>query len=593
MSVQTEINRLNAIKERIRTNLVAQGVAVPSDAKLEEMATQILSVAGENGQRGTGILKATTSPSAYTTAIGSYTPKYRIALSTLKTQSGVNEVLIGDIIEYSYYHYTIDYLDASYAYISATRVSFRGATGAAGSDYVLTDADKAEIASMVTVEGIPEYWQSALDEGVEAINTALCNAGYNKSAFLFYTDCHWNYGSQRSPSLLKYLYQHTGMNKTFFGGDIVNNEADDYDTMAYLWDWRNQLKGLPNHHSVTGNHDDGNTTNNLFDEKYVYGFLLAAEETPDIVRGKDGLYYYIDSPTEKTRYLFLDTAFQSVYYSDTQKAFVDNALLTTPTGWHIVAIAHIWHDTDYSVTPAVPIGHSLGGAYLLGRFDAYNSRQGEFADCGGWVEFCIGGHTHWDFDSTSEGGIPVLLMETDSKHVRSGLGYTAGTTTENSVSGIIADYDAKTIKVVRIGRGASREVEMTWHEVSYTNILKEVGYKENTRLSASSGFAEREQDGVDLTGYIPVKFGDVLRFKNMTVPQTTTGYGNTIYLFDTSKTGTNSAPVTDLIGVGYWTAVWDEGNLVELKYGGDTGFIRINATNIDDTSIITINEPIE
>ena len=49
MSVQSQIDRLNAIKQRIRTNLVAQGITVPDDAKLEAMAEQILSVAGEDG----------------------------------------------------------------------------------------------------------------------------------------------------------------------------------------------------------------------------------------------------------------------------------------------------------------------------------------------------------------------------------------------------------------------------------------------------------------------------------------------------------------------------------------------------------------
>lgn len=49
MSVQSEIDRLNAIKERIRTNLIAQGVTVPDDTVLSEMAEMILSVAGEDG----------------------------------------------------------------------------------------------------------------------------------------------------------------------------------------------------------------------------------------------------------------------------------------------------------------------------------------------------------------------------------------------------------------------------------------------------------------------------------------------------------------------------------------------------------------
>ena len=52
MSVRTEIERLNAIKNRIRTNLVAQGITVPADTMLDEMATMILSVAGYTPQKG-------------------------------------------------------------------------------------------------------------------------------------------------------------------------------------------------------------------------------------------------------------------------------------------------------------------------------------------------------------------------------------------------------------------------------------------------------------------------------------------------------------------------------------------------------------
>lgn len=50
MSVQSQIDRLNTIKQRIRTNLVAQGITVSEDTMLEAMAEQILSVAGEDGK---------------------------------------------------------------------------------------------------------------------------------------------------------------------------------------------------------------------------------------------------------------------------------------------------------------------------------------------------------------------------------------------------------------------------------------------------------------------------------------------------------------------------------------------------------------
>lgn len=83
---------------------------------------------GAQGVRGSGILSITTAPSGYTTATGGFTPTYRIALSTVKTQSGATSVMVGDQLRYSYYLYPVGYVDASYVYLG-TRVSIRGSTG--------------------------------------------------------------------------------------------------------------------------------------------------------------------------------------------------------------------------------------------------------------------------------------------------------------------------------------------------------------------------------------------------------------------------------------------------------------------------------
>ena len=72
------------------------------------------------------------SSASYTTQTGGFTPKFRIALSTVKTQSGVDEILVGDILIYSYNHYVVGYVDSDYVYVGAA-TSFRGAKGATGS----------------------------------------------------------------------------------------------------------------------------------------------------------------------------------------------------------------------------------------------------------------------------------------------------------------------------------------------------------------------------------------------------------------------------------------------------------------------------
>ena len=306
------------------------------------------------------------------------------------------------------------------------------------------------------------YWQDHLTERCEQIRSVMAEAGWNKSAFLWYTDSHWNYSYQKSPALLKYLYEHTPINKTNFGGDIIAVEGDTAKEMEYLWDWRYQIRDLPNHHSVPGNHDDGNDIEERYSDEYIYSYLLAAEETPDVVRGNEGLYYYIDVPSEKTRYLYLDTATSLGNISEDEKQLIwlRNTLLSTNEDWHIVAISHIWRDVNYHTDPPTDNGFSLGGQICLNEFDLFNAREDIYAECKAKVEFCIGGHTHADGDYRSDGGIPVLLTETDSSVIRSGLEAVPTTITEASVNAIVADYESKLIHVIRIGRGESRTVSL-------------------------------------------------------------------------------------------------------------------------------------
>jgi hypothetical protein len=339
-----------------------------------------------------------------------------------------------------------------------------------------------------TTSSIPDYWQEHLDEKAAQIREAVLTAGRNKSAFFFYSDSHWSndttYTAKMAPTLLKYLCKNTPINKTNFGGDIVSAEGTDVDTMAYLWQWRKLLHGL-NHHSVPGNHDDGNKTNNLFSEQYVYGYLLAPEETADIVRGDGGLYYYMDNPAEKTRYLYLDTAYQGV--TDAQQTFVKSALLSAPQGWHIVAIAHLWYYNDYSSYPPVLNGFDTNAKKLLDMFDSYNARGGEndeYAACGGKVELCIGGHYHLDHAEYTDGGIPVIIVEADALHDRSGTMPKAGTTDEAAVSAVVLDYAQQKVKLIRIGRGADFVVDLTGGgTVTYYSVT---GNLTNASLSADT-----------------------------------------------------------------------------------------------------------
>ena len=93
---------------------------------------EILQELADKAARGTGILPIQTAPSTYTTTVGGFNPKYRIAISTVMSESGVTEVIIGDVLEYDSYHYPVGYVATTYVY-TGERVDFRGAQGATGS----------------------------------------------------------------------------------------------------------------------------------------------------------------------------------------------------------------------------------------------------------------------------------------------------------------------------------------------------------------------------------------------------------------------------------------------------------------------------
>ena len=483
--------------------------------------------------------------------------------------------------------------------------------------------DDEEESGNVSWATVPDYWQTHIDEQVNTVNQAMAAATGGRSAFLFYTDAHWTYNYQKSPKLLKYLCMNTPMKKVIFGGDVIENETD----LSYLDEWREDVSQLPWHHSVAGNHDD--SINDTWTLDTVYDFLLKPEATDDVVRGAN-LYYHIDVAGEKTRYLFLDTATKTgnILNDPAQEAWLKSTLLSTPAGWHIVAVSHIWASVNYDVNPPVATGISMGGQICLDMFDAYNARTGDFAACTGKVEFCIGGHAHVDADYVSTGGIPIILAETDSRNIRNGGSCTSGTITENSVNAIVADYASGVVKVIRIGRGNSRTVQLdgSGSEVvtdydlvaptgNFTNVIKTStetdlvtpyneghGYKNDYRYSSSS-MSERGATGWDITGLFPLKIGDTLRFHNvefMDLDNTGGTYKrNAIWLFngDLSACTQTDHYTPDNLPDDAWNPEYnDKGDIVKMTVpmscSADYAYARVVAKNLTGASVITVNEEI-
>lgn len=348
--------------------------------------------------------------------------------------------------------------DASEVYVNSTFVEVEEWTDT-GISYI----------PHVDTSSVPDYWRAELQKKADEIQIAMEAAGRKKSAFLWYTDAHWQTNAKVSPSLLKYLQDNTPINKINFGGDIINDPSSfTHDKIQYAYEWRQRISSLRNHHSVPGNHDLNQNSTDVRD--MAYAFLIAPEESSDMVFG-DGMYYYIDNPAERTRYIYLDYMTNNHSAMMAQGQFIVDALNTSPDGWHIVVIAHRWFQYTSSTEPTVGTIPKYESE-IMSVLDAYNARgthtasnyfyAQDFADGKGKVEFCIGGHIHVDYDFTTPGGIPVILTASDTNQDRSpdetedsGV---VGTISESAVFGIIADYDNNKITIIGVGRGTSRDI---------------------------------------------------------------------------------------------------------------------------------------
>lgn len=170
---------------------------------------------GDPGERGTGILAITTTPSAYTTEINGLTPAYRIALSTVTTQAKVSKVLVGDIVQRSYYHYPVIYVDGSYVYCG-TRVSIRGETGAAGTPGEPGPAgdpgEKGEPGDTPYIGSNGNWWIGGTDTGVGATGSGSGGAS---------VQADWG---ENDETKLSHIKGRTHW-KEEFGGDVIVPET--------------------------------------------------------------------------------------------------------------------------------------------------------------------------------------------------------------------------------------------------------------------------------------------------------------------------------------------------------------------------------
>ena len=123
------------------------------------------------------------------------------------------------------------------------------------------------------------------------------------------------------------------------------------------------------------------------------------------------------------------------------------------------------------------------------------------------------------------------------------------------------------------------------------------GYKSGYRLSLSSGNESAEAD-YEVTGFIPVKYNDIIRIKNIDISQH--DWINVVfYNADKTNLSTSGISGTQLYHM-FVTNGTESDGVYEAKLSGDihnsitseVAYIRVGSQSITDESIITVNQEI-
>ena len=312
---------------------------------------------------------------------------------------------------------------------------------------------------------VPEYYKEHIFDAVARIKNNMENVGKNGETFVFITDIHWDTNDKNSPKLVDYILKNTNVRNVFSGGDLIN-EGDVTEFTNYMLDCvkKFSLNGIP-FITAFGNHDDNSNqsdTSKIFTFDMVYSIMQKQMEGIVTFATDTDCTFYFDNKATKTRFIVVDTRTNGTINYDSMIA-ISNIMKDTPSNWHIIFISHMYKSNMNYSTPTTGINA------LLVMADGYNERKNvsvpaysfnvDFTNADSRVECMFSGHLHRNLNFVSEGGIPIIITDTDcgKRTLQTDYPYTKGTVSEQCFDVATIDYVNKTIKCVRIGRGVDRE----------------------------------------------------------------------------------------------------------------------------------------
>lgn len=407
-----------------------------------------------------------------------------------------------------------------------------------------------------------------------------------------------------------------------------------------------------------GNHDDApyQATANRMSQTQVYAAISRKNLASNGYVPDNAAYGYMDFPALRLRLIYLDThdrrswgsaqvgAGENCTFLNVENIsaaqlqwLADHALnfsgVDDPSKWSILVLSHAVLATSGTYTDPSGTVHPCNTANAATLLKAYATKKsGSITHGGVTVNYnftavtpagiigCIHGHEHRYANEIVGGAFLSIccpnIMNGRERVSADGNTYTKTAGTANGTSFCVFSINRadKKIYVDHYGPGIDREFDYTVIDPSapsYTNLLPSatdtdgsiyngVGWEKGYRLGSDG--APTGQNDSYLTGFIPVKFGDVVHLKNVKWQNgVTTGLnsGNQrVSFYDANKIHLGQ---TNAIGLGgTLSGVKDDNNIwtqfTVKNFSGVTldnaAYFRLNCAEISGDSIITVNEEI-
>ena len=526
-------------------------------------------------------------------------------------------------------------------------------TGAVTGTY---DGSSAKTINIPVVETIPDY---VVTEAEEVISRVLSAQGSRTFTFACINDMHYGNSSytdgvQNAVKAMKYIDERIKLDAVMVLGDYVDSYPADAleDSIADFKAINKALTDLrfaPNIRTQ-GNHDYYEN-NAPINRRFIQAYSDNA-----VWGSKSGGYFYRDFDDFKIRVITInttETGNANIGVSTAQYNWFINSLdLTSKSDvaeWQILVVSH--HPLDWYVTDST---YRFG--YILDAYKNGTSWSGGGVSCDysgknqAVLIGCIHGHIHnFLVDYIHKGNIvngdktnvlrlcnPEACIDRANHYGGEWSESTSYNKTKNSAKDTAfciycVDLDTYVINAVCYGAGYDRVV--SYHITPgqpitvYENMLPKTinadgtlynnsqGWKTGYRLNSSG--VETAQSGIEVTGFIPCRYGDVITLKNITYDiGTSATYKDVQYwaVYDSSftkKASNKSDSLTTLMNASSnkYVKVDSSNNLIMLTLNYETLsyvgaisdiydltqriYVRFSAQEISNNSIIAINEYID